>query len=112
MFHLGLFENPYTDPDKAQAIANSPASAARADEAHRKSIVLLRNDKKLLPIKGARKIYVETFAEAAAGTAGRGGGRGRGAFGGRGDIAGAARGEGAADGRGAGPQAEGGRRGE
>src|ERR1022692_2114660 len=62
MFHLGLFEEPYTDPEKAQAIANSPASAARADEAHRKSIVLLRNDKKLLPIKGARKIYVETFA--------------------------------------------------
>ena len=79
MLHLGLFEHPYTDPEKAQAIANSTASAARADEAHRKSIVLLRNDKKLLPIKGARKIYVETFAEAAAGTAGRGGGRGRGA---------------------------------
>ncbi len=93
MLHLGLFENPYTDPDKAQAIANSPASAARADEAHRKSIVLLRNDRKLLPITGARRVYVEAFAEAVAGAAGRGGGRGRGAFGGRG----------------AGPQAEGGR---
>ena len=109
MLHLGLFENPYTDPDKAQAIANSPASASRADEAHRKSIVLLRNDMKLLPIKGARKIYVETFADAAAGTAGRGGGRGRGAFGARGDIPSAARGEGAAGGRGVGPQVEGGR---
>ena len=55
MFHLGLFEDPYTDPEKAQAIANSTASAARADEAHRKSIVLLRNDKKLLPDKGREK---------------------------------------------------------
>jgi beta-glucosidase len=109
MFHLGLFEDPYTDPDKAQAIANSPASATRADEAHRKSIVLLRNDGKLLPIRGARKIYVETFAEPAAGTGGRGGGRGRGALGPQGDVAGAAQGEAAAGGRGAGPQIESGR---
>ena len=109
MFHLGLFEEPYTDPDKAQAIANSSASASRADEAHRKSIVLLRNDRKLLPVRGARKIYVETFAEAAAGAGGRGGGRGRGAFGARGDVAGAAQGEAAAGGRGAGPQTAGGR---
>ena len=64
---MGLFENPYTDPEKAQEIANSPASAARADEAHRKSIVLLRNDKKLLPITGARKLYVEVIAGQATG---------------------------------------------
>jgi beta-glucosidase len=108
MFQLGLFENPYTDPEQAQAIANSPRSAARADEAHRKSIVLLRNDKRLLPIKGATKIYVETFAEPAAGTAGRGGGRGRGGFGPPGDAADAAVGA-AAGGRGIDPQAEGGR---
>ena len=82
IFQLGLFENPYTDPDSAQRIANSPASAARADEAHRKSIVLLRNDRKLLPLTGARKIYVEVMAgqaaAAARGGAGtRGGGRAR-----------------------------------
>lgn len=85
MFQLGLFENPYTDPEKAQAVANAPASAARADEAHRKSIVLLRNDRKLLPITGARKIYVETFAEPVAG-AGRGGAGGRGAPGPQGEA--------------------------
>ncbi len=68
MFQLGLFENPYTDPEKAQTIADSPASQARADEAHRKSIVLLRNDRNLLPIADARKVYVETFAEPVAQT--------------------------------------------
>ena len=52
IFQLGLFENPYTDPEAAQKIASSPASAARADEAHRKSIVLLRNDRKVLPTDG------------------------------------------------------------
>lgn len=81
MFQLGLFENPYTDPEAAQQIASSPASAARADEAHRKSIVLLRNDRKLLPITGATKLYVEVMAGQAQGFGGRGGGRGRGAAG-------------------------------
>ena len=97
MFRLGLFEEPYTDPEKAQEIANSPASAARADEAHRKSIVLLRNDKNLLPIKSARKIYVETFAEQS---------KGRGAFDPR-AAARAAMGEAPPGGPGAGPQPEG-----
>ncbi|NOU98936.1 glycoside hydrolase family 3 N-terminal domain-containing protein, partial [Paenibacillus planticolens] len=65
MFDLGLFENPYTDPVKAQTIASSPASQARADEAHHKSIALLRNDKGMLPLSDAnintKKLYVEVF---------------------------------------------------
>lgn len=78
IFQLGLFENPYTDPDVAQKIASSPASAARADEAHRKSIVLLRNDRKLLPMRGATKLYVEVMAGQPASFGGRGGAGGRG----------------------------------
>ena len=77
IFQLGLFENPYTDPEAAQKIASSPVSAARADEAHRKSIVLLRNDRKLLPITGTTKLYVEVMAGQPAGFGGRGG-RGQG----------------------------------
>src|ERR1035438_5086450 len=88
IFQLGLFENPYTDPEAAQKIASSPASAARADEAHRKSIVLLRNEKKLLPMTGARKLYVEVMAGQPAGFGGRGGPGGRGQADGRGDAAG------------------------
>jgi beta-glucosidase len=84
MCQLGLFENPYTDPEAAQRIASSPVSAARADEAHRKSIVLLRNDRKLLPIKSATKLYVEVMAGQGQGFGGRGGGRGRGPAGGPG----------------------------
>jgi beta-glucosidase len=77
IFQLGLFENPYTDPEAAQKIASSPVSAARADEAHRKSIVLLRNDRKLLPITGTTKLYVEVMAGQPTGFGGRGG-RGQG----------------------------------
>ena len=78
MFRLGLFENPYNDPAQADAIANSPSSQMVADEAHRQSLVLMRNDRHLLPLKDAVKLYVEVFTpDAAAGN--RGGGRNPGA---------------------------------
>jgi beta-glucosidase len=66
MMELGLFENPYVDPDQAQQIADDPASQAKADEAHRKSIVLLRNDDNTLPLNDNKvetiKLYVEVFS--------------------------------------------------
>src|SRR4029077_14556242 len=78
------FENPYTDPDNAQRLVNNPASAAPADETHRQSIVLLRNDTQLLPPTGAKKIYVEVMAADGGGAARGGGGiRGGGQRGGR-----------------------------
>jgi beta-glucosidase len=84
IFQLGLFENPYTDPDNAQRLVNNPASSARADEAHRKSVVLLRNDTKLLPLTGAKKIYVEVMTADSGGAARGGAGiRGGGQRGGR-----------------------------
>jgi beta-glucosidase len=38
MMELGLFENPYVDSDKAQQVADDPASQAKADEAHRNQL--------------------------------------------------------------------------
>lgn len=61
IFNLGLFENPYVDPAQAQALANSAASQMLADEAHRQSLVLLRNDRQLLPVRTAVNLYVEVF---------------------------------------------------
>jgi len=109
VFQLGLFENPYTDPEEAQKLANSPASAARADEAHRRSVVLLRNDRKLLPITGKTKLYVEVMAGQpqsffGRGGDGRGGGEGRGGDAGR---RGGRGGRGEAGGRGAAPPVNG-----
>ena len=49
-FRLGLFENPYVDPDYAQEITNSPAHQQLALKVAQKSIVLLKNDNKLLPL--------------------------------------------------------------
>lgn len=65
MMKLGLFENPYVDPDKAIAIANNPESQEVADDAHRRSVVLLRNDRQVLPLKDETisdvRLYVEVF---------------------------------------------------
>ena len=49
-FRLGLFENPFVDPDYAQKITNSPEHQELALKVAQKSIVLLKNDKNLLPL--------------------------------------------------------------
>ena len=60
-FTLGLFENPYVDEDAAEKIVNNPQFVARANEALRKSIVLLRNETKALPLKAKTKVYFESY---------------------------------------------------
>lgn len=59
-FKLGLFENPYVDVSKAETIVGNKAFQAKADLAQRKSIVVLQNDKKILPLKPNTKVYFET----------------------------------------------------
>ncbi len=70
MMNLGLFEDPYVDPEKALEVANDPAAQELAKEIHRKSIVLLRNDEiedgtKILPLSDDKiqdvKLYVQVL---------------------------------------------------
>jgi beta-glucosidase len=49
-FLLGLFENPYVDPERAARVTNSQAHRALAAEAARRSIILLKNENNLLPL--------------------------------------------------------------
>jgi beta-glucosidase len=60
-FELGLFENPYVDVENALKIVGNKEALASADLALRKSIVLLRNDQKVLPIAKKTKVYFETY---------------------------------------------------
>lgn len=60
-FALGLFENPYVDEAAAEKIVNNPQFQARAAVALRKSVVLLRNDAKMLPLKARTKVYFEVY---------------------------------------------------
>ena len=68
MYELGLFENPYVDPDAAQALADDGEIQALADDAHRRSIVLLRNDHGALPLVGHGVVPVRLYVEVFTGT--------------------------------------------
>jgi beta-glucosidase len=67
-FDLGLFENPYVDVENAVKTVGNAEFQKKADLALRKSIFLLRNDEKLLPISKKSdgrptKVYFETYKE-------------------------------------------------
>jgi beta-glucosidase len=55
---LGLFENPYVPEDLEQRVRLSREHRATAREIARRSIVLLKNPTKLLPIERGRNILV------------------------------------------------------
>jgi beta-glucosidase len=53
-FQAGLFENPYCDEKTADAKTATPDAIALAREAARKAVVLLKNDKGVLPLDGKK----------------------------------------------------------
>ena len=50
-FDMGLFENPYVDPEKAAATVRNKNHVELARKVARESIVLLKNDEQTLPLK-------------------------------------------------------------
>jgi len=64
MFRLGMFEDSYRDPAKAEAAVATASDWEAAALAHRQSVVLLKNDG-ILPLTaeklGGKKVYVEAF---------------------------------------------------
>lgn len=70
-FQLGLFENPYVDTTKADAIVGKPDFVAQGEEAQSMSLVLLENHDHLLPYtKRATKVYLVGIDSRAAEAAG------------------------------------------
>lgn len=63
-FALGLFENPYRDPKKAVEVIATKKHWEDAEDVHRKSVVLLKNDG-VLPLTAeklsGKKVYAECF---------------------------------------------------
>lgn len=53
-FEAGLFEHPYVDEKLADSRTNTPADIALAREAAQKSMVLLKNERALLPLDAAK----------------------------------------------------------
>jgi beta-glucosidase len=65
-FQLGIFENPYANPDEAARIVRRKEFQERADLAQRKSIVLLRNSNNILPLKPGTRMFIENIDPAVA----------------------------------------------
>lgn len=59
-FRLGLFDHPYLDPAGVKVI-NNASFAAKGIEAQQKSLVLLKNEANILPLKPTTKIFLEGF---------------------------------------------------
>ena len=59
-FRLGLFDHAYLDPAGVKVI-NNASFAAKGIEAQQKSLVLLKNDANILPLKAGAKIFLEGF---------------------------------------------------
>ncbi|MBB3113901.1 beta-glucosidase [Paenibacillus phyllosphaerae] len=58
MFRLGLFENPYLDPQESASLVGNPAFMKEGYDAQVKSIVLLKNKDQLLPLQEKRTVYI------------------------------------------------------
>lgn len=63
-FELGLFENPYRNPEKAVEIVATKKDWDNAADVHRKSVVLLKNQE-VLPLTeektAGKKVYAQCF---------------------------------------------------
>jgi beta-glucosidase len=57
-FQLGLFDDPYVDPNEADRLVRNPEHRDLALEAARKTITLLKNDAALLPLQNVKTIAV------------------------------------------------------
>lgn len=58
IFRVGLFENPYVDPNKAETNVGKAEYIKAGQEAQKKSIVMIKNKNNLLPLKEKKKIYI------------------------------------------------------
>ncbi|MBB4038370.1 beta-glucosidase-like glycosyl hydrolase, partial [Dysgonomonas hofstadii] len=58
-FEMGLFENPYVDPQKAKTTVRNPQHVSLAREAARQSVILLENKNNILPLgKDIKRVAV------------------------------------------------------
>jgi len=73
-FRLGLFDQPYVDPDTAEHVVGNEQFQRAGAFAQRKSFVLLKNaasaNGPVLPLAGRPKLYIENIASEVASTYG------------------------------------------
>jgi beta-glucosidase len=62
-FILGLFDDPYVDPDHAAATVGKAEFVAAGMDAQRRAYTLLTNHDQILPLRKGRRIYLEGVSE-------------------------------------------------
>jgi beta-glucosidase len=62
-FILGLFDNPYVDPDDAAATVGKAEFVAAGAEAQRRAYTLLTNNDQILPLKRGCRLYLEGVSD-------------------------------------------------
>ncbi|MDR1672751.1 MAG: glycoside hydrolase family 3 C-terminal domain-containing protein [Bacteroidales bacterium] len=58
IFRIGLFENPYLDPEESARIVGNPNFMKAGYDAQIKSVVMLKNKRHLLPVKERKTVYI------------------------------------------------------
>lgn len=58
MFRTGLFENPYVEIEQAEKIVGNPDFMEAGFDAQKKSVILLKNENHVLPLKKGTKVYI------------------------------------------------------
>ncbi|MBL4559351.1 MAG: glycoside hydrolase family 3 C-terminal domain-containing protein [Labilibaculum sp.] len=58
IFQVGLFENPYLNPEASAKIVGNPEFVKKGYKAQLKSIVMLKNKDSVLPVKKDKVVYI------------------------------------------------------
>lgn len=58
IFRLGLFENPYLDPEESRKVVGNSEFMQAGYDAQLKSVVLLKNKDNILPVKERKTVYI------------------------------------------------------
>ena len=58
IFRVGLFENPYLDPQESARVVGNPEFMKAGYDAQLKSVVMLKNKANVLPIKSKKTVFI------------------------------------------------------
>lgn len=58
MFRVGLFENPYVDPENTRAIVGNPEWSAEGRRQQLDSVIMLKNKNSILPLPKGVKLWI------------------------------------------------------
>lgn len=62
-FTLGLFDNPFSDPELVRQVIGNPDALAAGVAAQCRAMTLLKNDRQTLPLGGRPSLYIENISE-------------------------------------------------